>query len=214
MSSVQSFSGFESEGIPQYDGTVLSGDQDPFGHFEASSDHFLGLLSVEGNKLADVAIQAFVSFGVKEGDVRFVPEIVADGSMKIVAIDGSANGLFLGRLPQILQRRADEPEWLTCKVNNERMDLLSATTYAAYWSMVSEARTRSLLLPDSVAVSHTNDEPWTATMLTGEKLPEPDRIHVASVSSNAVSSVSHNTKKGGKSIRIRLSMIVDTFATK
>lgn len=207
--STDTGSPFASRGLAQWGGIILTGEHDPIGNYDYGSETFQSTLSDSDRERGTELVTAMVSqLGILETDLRFVPEVVSRDRTNIVLIDGSPNGLHVGNYKSIMGKKSADKDWLTLNVGDRIIDTLESTTYGAYWSMISEARNRRVLLPDSVALSHTTDAPWTATMLTGEDLTDEGYIYVASVSSNAVSTVDHKPTRGGTSIRVRCSAVV------
>jgi hypothetical protein len=139
---------------------------------------------------------------------NYVRLVVVQGKateLRIVAIDASPNGQFIGLYRDILERRKADPDWYTLDVLGDRVDPLAACTRAAYEAMIDEARSRGVrTLPDSLALNQQNGHVWTATMLTGEALPAPGLIWIASSSGGPkVNFVEHPIGRGGRSFRVR-----------
>lgn len=188
---------------------VLTGDQDPIiGLNEVQADPYRYLSPLQ-ERFAEMATRAMVDIlNVHEENVRLIVQEDEENSRSFVLTDGSSNGLYFGNYGKLLKMREEDSSVLFVDINGERIDTLSNTTYGVYWGMVCEAQHRGVIAPDSVALSHQSDLPWTATMLTGEPLTDEGLILVASVSSGAVSYVGFKPSRGGTSMRVRPSIAI------
>ncbi|WP_354699938.1 hypothetical protein DSM112329_00196 [Paraconexibacter sp. AEG42_29] len=130
---------------------------------------------------------------VREGATTVVP----------VVIDSSPNGTFSGTYDHIIAARESDPTHLTVCVAGERIDVLVASTEAAYRAMMEAAGRRGGPLPDSLELSQVNGELWTATMVLGSGLQEDGLVPLMSSSGGAVNKVGFSPSRGGRSIRVR-----------
>lgn len=169
------------------------------------------LLSSEQQQYAQSATDSMVeTLGLIRNQVELVVEENPQHGHRAVAIDASPNGQFVGLYRDILARREAEPDWYTVLVGDERIDLLAGCTEHAYRAMVEAARNRGeKYLPDSLALNQHNGHVWTATMMTGDPLPEPGKIMIGSSSGGPkVNFVAHPINRGGKSFRVRPAIVV------
>lgn len=182
----------------------LSGDQDPISPLNEYQANPYAHMTDRQQAFAELATRAMVdTLGVNEEDIATVVEPSQEGIGRFVLIDRSPNGQYHGNYNQLVAKRQDDAGFLRAEVDGVLIDGLQQTTYPIYWAMICEAQHKGIIHPDSVALSHTNDLPWTATMLTGEPLTEEGQILVASVSGGAVSHVAFKPNRGGKSMRVR-----------
>lgn len=190
----------------------LTGDQDQILDYPApKSEEIVGLLTPSQQIIAEEAIRAMVDvLHINENHSRLIIGATGDGEKNISLVDTSPNGQHIGNFESIARNRQSNPDWYFLEFNDQRVDVLESMTYWTYWSMICEANSRGIVLQDSVALSHENDELWTATMLTGEALTDEGQILIASVSSNAVSNVGFRTNRGGRSIRVRPTVVIAT----
>jgi hypothetical protein len=146
---------------------------------------------------------------LESGEIRLVIVEPREGSKQIAAIDASPMGQRIGTYKAIYERRAIEPAWYKIEVDGELVDPLAGCTRAAYNAMIADARVRGVLLPDSLALSQQTGQIWTATMLTGEPLDEDGLVILASSNSDdKVNNVGFPLDRGGKSIRVRPTIVV------
>lgn len=150
------------------------------------------------------------TLGLNRDDIRFVLDNTTERGGRIVAIDASPNGQYIGIYQHILDRRQADPSWYTIQVANQRVDPLAGCTRSAYEAMIADARARGVaFLPDSLALNQHNSHVWTATMMTGEPLESPGKIWIGSSSSyNKVNFVGQAINRGGKSFRVRPAVVV------
>jgi len=142
------------------------------------------------------------AFDIPPQQLRVVD--ASDGSQSLpVVIDASPNGTYAGTHDRIAERRKADPNHLTVEVDGEGLDVLEASTEAAYRAMMEDARRRGGPLPDSIELSQVNGELWTATMVLGDGLQDDGLVPLLSSSGGAVNKVGFHRDRGGKSIRIR-----------
>ena len=166
-------------------------------------------LSTDQREYADEVRRALArTFGIPSDEVRLVVEETAGGARRVVAIDASPNGQYAGTFDAIAQRRRSDPTFFTVAVRGEIIDVLSASTEAAYRAMSADVRRSGFTAPDSLALSQENHELWTATMLVGEPLTADGLIQIASVSGGVVNKVGFRTDRGGRSIRVRPAVLI------
>ena len=190
-------------------GQALSGDQDPIPPLDCVQLDPYNFMTPRQQAFAELAARAMVDMlGVAVDDVRTLAETNAVNASTFTLIDGSPNGQYHGNYQKVLDRRSEDPRFMVLDLADGQVDALENTTYKTYWTMICEAQHRGIVLPDSVALSHINDLPWTATMLTGESLNEEGLVLVASVSGGGVSRVGFRPNKGGKSMRVRSTVII------
>jgi|GEM_PF-1422075 len=190
--------------------TELPADR-PARQFESnniSTDDFdVGLLAgqpvAQRSYAREAMKQISIEFGIDPHDIRIVD---VDGT--IVAIDASPNGQHVGSYDALRQRRADDPTYFTVALGSERLDVLAATTDAAYRAMIADCESRAVALPDSLALSQTNGVPWSATMLTGEQLTSDNRVRVLSVNNGTVNRVDFQLHRGGTTLRVRPAIVI------
>jgi hypothetical protein len=156
----------------------------------------------------EVAAAMAETLDIDRADIRLVVDEAPERGRRVVAIDGSPNGKHLGNYNRVVEQRSADESWYTIVVGGERVDTLGNTTEAAYRAMSADAASRGVPMPDSVALSHQNSEPWTATMLTGEPLTEDGKIVLASYSSGKVDTVGFRLDRGGRTIRVRPAVVV------
>lgn len=143
------------------------------------------------------------AYGLGESCFRLVPTGAAPGEVAVV--DATPNGQHVGTYREILDRRAADPSFYTLEIAGGRFDLLAGCTRLVYQHMIEALRDEGVqFLPDSLALNQYNGHVWTATMLTGEPLPAPDLIWIASSSGGRrVNYVEHPIGRGGRSFRVR-----------
>ncbi len=189
-----------------------------FTGFEAATTNLVdaltgarSLLSAEQSTYADAAIISMSeSLGLNREDIRLVLEETLEGNRRVVAIDASPNGQYVGLYRDILTQRQTDPAWYTVEVNGQGVDPLAGCTRAVYSAMIADARARGeRFLPDSLALNQHNGHVWTATMMTGEPLESEGKIWIGSSSSyNKVNFVGQTIDRGGKSFRVRPAVVV------
>lgn len=159
---------------------------------------------------ADTIIAAMTeSLELDGSEVRLVIEEPSVDGRRITAIDASPMGQRIGTYAAIYERRATEPDWYMVEVDGQLVDPLAGCTRAAYNAMIADARSRGVLLPDSLALSQQSGELWTATMLTGEPLDDEGLVVIASSNSDdKINNVGFPLDRGGKSIRVRPALVV------
>ncbi len=144
------------------------------------------------------------TLGVDKEQTRLITIESDSGIINSVIVDASPNGQHIGRYADIMAHRAERPDYYLLSILGVSVDPLAATTEKVYRAMIhalqQEGRTT---MPDSVELSHINNVPWTATMLTGEELTEDGLIPIASYSSDKVDVVGFNPNRGGISMRVR-----------
>jgi hypothetical protein len=191
---------------------LLTGDQDQFLQLDEIQADPYSHLNMPQQRYAEAATRALVDiYQIAETDVRLVVENSRDTTRRFVLVDGSPNGRYYGNFGKILNLRSEDPDAFHVDIEGNLIDVLGNTTYGIYWHMVCEAIHRGNIAPDSVALSHQNELPWTATMLTGEPLTDDGLILVASVSSGAVSNVGFQPNRGGTSMRVRPSIVIPGY---
>lgn len=90
-------------------------------------------------------------------------------SRKVVVMLTTSNGLYRGSYDQIMSDKKANQAAYTVKVNGQKIDTRQAMTWDLYQAFITQAEADGThSLPDSVALAEDNDEPWTATWLTGE----------------------------------------------
>lgn len=183
---------------------LLIGDQDPIKPLDEYQADPYSRMTSQQQRFAELATQAMVDvLGIKEEDIATIIDPDHSELGRFVLIDRSPNGQYHGNFNQLTEKMKEDPNLLRVEVDGELINTIQQTTYPVYWSMICEAQHKGLIHPDSVALSHTNDLPWTATMLTGEPLTDEGKVLVASVSGGAVSNVAFKTSRGGQSMRVR-----------
>lgn len=168
------------------------------------------LLSPEQRDFAGKVVTGMTeTLGLNPEEIRFVMETTEQGN-QIVAIDASPNGQYIGIYKSILEQRQADPDWYTLNIDGQRIDPLAGCTEAAYRAMIADARARGeKFLPDSLALNQHNGHVWTATMITGDLLPEPDKVLIGSSSGGAkVNFIGQPINRGGKSLRVRPAVAV------
>jgi hypothetical protein len=173
----------------------------------------LSFLSPGQRAYAEGVVTAMVQeLGIERRSIRLVLEDGSDRGRRVIAIDASPNGQHVGNYSAIIERRQANPDWYMIRVDGELVDALAGTTEAAYRAMVSDAWSRDVVAPDSLALSQQNDKPWTATMLTGEGPTGDGLVPVASVQNDTVSTFGFKPHRGGRSIRVRAAIVVGHIA--
>lgn len=124
---------------------------------------------------------------------------------RVLVMDASPNGQFIGTYGAILTRRDAEPDWYTLDIDGRRIDPLAGCTRLAYHAMILNASERGdTHLPDSLALSQHNGHVWTAAMMTGDPLPAERTIWIGSSSGGGkVNFVQQQIDRGGRSFRVR-----------
>jgi hypothetical protein len=150
------------------------------------------------------------TLGVDALHLELVVEESEEHGRRAVVMDASPNGQHVGLYRDILSRRQEDPTWYTIKVDDKPIDPLEGCTQPSYRAMIEAARARGeRYLPDSLALNQHNGHVWTATMMTGEPLPEPGKITIGSSSGGPkVNFVAHPIDRGGKSFRVRPAVVV------
>lgn len=174
------------------------------------------LISVDQRSYAEAAIGSMVgSLGLIREQVELVIENNPEYGDRAVVIDASPNGQHVGLYESILASQEEDPDWYTIEVNGERVDPLKGCTEYTYRAMIEAARVRGeKYLPDSLALNQHNGHVWTATMMTGDPLPEPGKIMIGSSSGGSkVNFVAHPINRGGKSFRVRPAIVVGVIET-
>lgn len=169
------------------------------------------LLSPEQRRYADATINQMVgSLGLDGSQVELVLENNPIHGNRAVAIDASPNGQFVGLYKDVLANREADPDWYTIELEGKRIDPLKGCTEYVYRAMIEAARSRGeRYLPDSLALNQHNGHVWTATMMTGDPLPEPGKITIGSSSGGSkVNFVAHPINRGGRSFRVRPAIVV------
>lgn len=146
--------------------------------------------------------------GIEPKDIYLVIEERQGHNSRVVAIDASPNGQHVGNYQTIRDRRKADANWYTIDIDGETVDVLSGTTESAYRAMIKATSSRGLAVPDSLALSQQNDEPWTVTLLTGEALTPDGQILAAAVQNDSVSVFGFRPNRGGRSIRVRPTVVV------
>lgn len=182
----------------------------------ASPFNVEGMLQPDQRIYAESVISAMVeTLGLDRGDIRLILEDGPNNGGCIVAMDASPNGQFIGLYQDILAKRADDPDWYTILVDGNRVDPLEGCNRVSYEAMIVDARARGdEFLPDSLALNQHNGHVWTATMMTGEPLESEGHIWIGSSSSyDKVNFVGNPINRGGKSFRVRPSIIIGSVET-
>lgn len=143
------------------------------------------------------------AFGIPEHQLRVVDASDGADAPLPVVIDASPNGTYAGTYDRLMEARAADPAHLTVTVEHEQMDVLEASTEAAYRAMMEDARDRGGPLPDSLELSQINGELWTATMALGDGLQDDGLVPLLSSSGGTTNKVGFHRDRGGKSIRVR-----------
>ena len=81
----------------------------------------------------------------------------------------TGNGLYKGSYNAIMSNDED----FTVEIDGEAIDTRTAMTWGIYRAFIDQAKADGNPLPDSAALAKENNEPHTATWLTGEK---PDEL--------------------------------------
>lgn len=193
--------GFEQGGPPPIEQAVLA----------LGNTAVLELLSPDQVRYTQVVTGGMVeTLGLLTEQVELVVEQHPAHGSRAVAIDASPNGQFIGLYRDILAKREENPDWYTLLVEGERIDPLKGCTAQAYSAMIEAARARGeRYLPDSLALNQHNGYVWTATMMTGDPLPELGKITIASSSGGSkIHFVNQDINRGGKSFRVRPAVVV------
>ena len=77
----------------------------------------------------------------------------------------TGNGLYKGSYNAIMSNDED----FTVEIDGEAIDTRTAMTWGIYRAFIDQAKADGNPLPDSAALAKENNEPHTATWLTGEK---------------------------------------------
>ncbi len=120
-------------------------------------------------------------FDVRPEDIELVA-VVEDGKLHhLLVMLSTSNGLKRGSWDDIFGAR--EAGELAIEVGGLTLDSCTGMTWRAYRALVAQLADRgSHPLPDSEDVAARNDQPWTCTLLTGERLDNNDRAPFAFVS--------------------------------
>jgi hypothetical protein len=169
------------------------------------------LLSADQRSYAEAVVGGMVgTLGLVREQIELVVEENPLHGERAVVIDASPNGQHIGLYKTILANREADPGWYTFEVNGERVDPLKGCTEYAYRAMIETVRARGeRYLPDSLALNQHNGHVWTATMMTGDPMPEAGKIMIGSSSGGSkVNFVAHPIDRGGKSFRVRPAVVV------
>lgn len=183
---------------------------------ETNTSTVFELLDPEQQQLAcAVASSMGETLGVDASHVELIVEESEEHGRRAVVMDASPNGQYIGLYRDILRHRQEDPAWYMLEVDGKQIDPLEGCTQASYRAMIEAARARGeRYLPDSLALNQHNGHVWTATMMTGEPLPEPDKIMIGSSSGGPkVNFVAHPINRGGKSFRVRPAVVIGAIDT-
>jgi hypothetical protein len=182
---------------------------------ETGASTVFELLDPEQQQFAlAVATGMSESLGVDASHIELIVEVSEEHGRRAVVMDASPNGQHVGLYRDILRHRQEDPAWYTIEIGGKQVDPLEGCTKSSYRAMIEAARARGeRYLPDSLALNQHNGHVWTATMMTGEPLPEPGKIMIGSSSGGPkVNFVAHPIDRGGKSFRVRPAVVVGAIA--
>lgn len=169
------------------------------------------LLTLEQQQFAcAVASSMSETLGVEATHIELLVEKSEEHGRRAVVMDASPNGQHIGLYRDILRERQENPAWYTIEVEGRQIDPLQGCTQSSYRAMIEAARARGeRYLPDSLALNQHNGHVWTATMMTGDPMPEPGKIMIGSSSGGSkVNFVGHPIDRGGKSFRVRPAVVI------
>lgn len=178
---------------------------------EAGASTIFDLLDREQQQFALAAAAGMTeTLGVDAAHIELVTEESEEHGRRAVVMDASPNGQHVGLYRDILRHRQEDPTWYTIEVAGKQIDPLEGCTQSSYRAMIEAARARGeRYLPDSLALNQHNGHVWTATMMTGEPMPEPGKIMIGSSSGGPkVNFVAHPIDRGGKSFRVRPAVVI------
>jgi hypothetical protein len=183
---------------------------------KASASTVFELLDPEQRQFAlSVASGMSETLGVDASHIELVVEESDEHGRRVVVMDASPNGQHVGLYRDILRQRQEDPAWYMIEVGGRQIDPLKGCTQLSYRAMIEAARARGeRYLPDSLALNQHNGHVWTATMMTGDPLPESGKITIGSSSGGPkVNFVAHPIDRGGKSFRVRPAVVVGAIDT-
>lgn len=85
----------------------------------------------------------------------------------VVVVYSGSNGIHKGSWNEIMDKKSSKN--FTVNVDHKNIDTREALTLDVYKAIVEKAIANGETLPDSRQLSDKNNQPWTWTLLTGEK---------------------------------------------
>lgn len=171
------------------------------------------LLSPERHETARKTMTAMAEkFNIDQADLALLKTEEEDGSSKFVVAYTAPNGIDLGDPEQVYDKKRSwnsvmdnkNAKNFMIKVAGKQVDTRVGMTRAAYDAFIDNAKANNVdPLPDSDPLSEQNDQPWTWTLLTGERARADGFVPVADVRGGQVYQVWDRPDYDGRSVRVR-----------
>ena len=180
------------------------------------------LLTQEQKEKTEMYVDAISkAFDMSKADLGLVVEEAPEGARRVVLIDTSLKGQYMGSYISIQMNRKG---WIN--VGGQEVNVLAGTTDAAYRAMIKDAKKRRVnygplaiwpttirMMIHDVKSRRDNYEPLpnsglSCTMLTGEPLTKDGYVQLRGVDHSRITSYTTRTDRDSSDIFVRPAMVI------
>ena len=149
-------------------------------------------------KLGMLTYAIVEAFHVPKDDLRLVTENTPEGNRRLILIDSSPMGQYIGSYRSIYYQKKN-----LIDIKGEKIDVLQNMTNTAYKAMIDDCIVRGTKMPDS-----PHNETWTSTMLTGEPLKEGLVVQCRYVANNGINENLRLPESANRELRVRPTVVI------